>query len=117
MEYLLMAVFLLIWIGGIIVLVFSFYLSYRTRDRIWQNLSLSYLFLTVGLLFLLIQVYLKSSMPFEHLYQMYWFGLHSDVSFLLCLIFPAAFNTILEAPFRKTLKQDIFHSSGCFVNL
>ncbi len=102
MEYIYSAVFFIIWIMCIIAFAFSVFLSRKDKNRKWNNFSYFYLVLNIMLFFQFIQFYLQSSLPLDSLMQLYWFGIHSDVSFLLCLSLSVAFHTMLEVPFRKT---------------
>lgn len=102
MEYIYTAVFFLIWITSIIAFAFSIFLMLRVRSLNWRNFSFFYAVLNIMLFFQFIQFYLQSSLPLESVLQLNWFGIHSDVSFILCLSLTAAFHTMLEVPFRKT---------------
>ena len=105
MEYLFTAAFLILWICCVVALSFSVVLSYRTGNRSWKFYSLFYVYLNIKIFFHLIQIYLKSNFPLENISQIYWFGIHSDVSLLLCLSFSIVFQTLLDIPNRKMLNR------------
>ncbi len=105
MEYLFTAAFLILWILCAVALSFSLFFSYKTGNRIWKFYSIFYVYLNIKIFFHLIQIYLKSSLPLENISQIYWFGIHSDVSLLLCLSFPILFQTLTDVPGRKILNR------------